>query len=313
MQHLWTWAGFLLLIGAMIAIDLGASRRRHTLLRMRSALIWSAIWVALSVAFGFFVWMTRGGVAAAQFFTGYVLEKSLSIDNLFVFLLVFAQFRVPSGEQHRVLTWGILGAVLLRGAMILGGIQLLHAFHPLAYVLGALLLWTGIRTFIQRPDRLDQPVLSERRLIRFLRRVVPFVPRYEEGRFLTREGGRRVGTMLLFVLIVVECLDALFAIDSIPAIFAVTDDPFLVFSSNILAVLGLRALFFVVADLLRRLQYLHYGLGLILALMGAKLCLADVVRIAPIWSLVTTLGILGITVAISLAVPRRQIPSFEAP
>jgi tellurite resistance protein TerC len=313
MQHLWTWAGFLLLIGAMIAVDLGASHRRHTTLPMRSALIWSAIWVALSVAFGFFVWMTRGGVAAAQFFTGYVLEKSLSIDNLFVFLLVFAQFRVPSGEQHRVLTWGILGAVLLRGVMILGGIQLLHAFHPLAYALGALLLWTGIRTFIQRPDRLDQPALSERRLIRFLQRVVPFVPRYEEGRFLSREGGRRVGTMLLFVLIVVECLDALFAIDSIPAIFAVTDDPFLVFSSNILAVLGLRALFFVVADLLRRLQYLHYGLGLILALMGAKLCLADVVRVDPIWSLVTTLGILGITVAISLAVPRRQIPSLEAP
>ena len=313
MLHPWTWAGFVLLIVAMIAVDLGASHRRHTALGMRPALVWSAIWVALSVAFGAFIWMTRGGAAAAQFFTGYVLEKSLSVDNLFVFLLVFAQFRVPSGEQHRVLTWGILGAVLLRGAMILGGIKLLHAFHPLAYVLGALLLWTGVRTFLQRPDRLDQPALSDRRLIRFLRRVVRFVPRYEGGRFFTREGGRRVGTMLLFVLVVVECLDALFAVDSIPAIFAVTDDPFLVFSSNILAVLGLRALFFVVADLLRRLRYLHYGLGLILALMGAKLCLADVVRIGPIWSLAGTLALLGITIAASLAAPRRALPSLEAP
>jgi TerC family integral membrane protein len=313
MLHPWTWAGFVLLIGAMIAVDLGASHRRHTSMSMRRALVWSAIWVAVSVAFGFFIWMTRGGAAAAQFFTGYVLEKSLSVDNLFVFLLVFAQFRVPSGEQHRVLTWGILGAVLLRGAMILGGIKLLHAFHPLAYVLGALLLWTGIRTFLQRPDRLDQPALSERRLTRFLRRVVPFVPRYDGGRFFTHESGRRVGTMLLFVLVVVECLDALFAIDSIPAIFAVTDDPFLVFSSNILAVLGLRALFFVVADLLRRLRYLHYGLGLILALMGAKLCLADVVRIDPIWSLAGTVAVLGSTIAASLVAPRRPLPSPETP
>ena len=311
MLHLWTWAAFVLLIVAMIAVDLGASHRRHISMSMRRALVWSAIWVAVSVAFGFFIWITRGGAAAAQFFTGYVLEKSLSVDNLFVFLLVFAQFRVPSGEQHRVLTWGILGAVLLRGAMILGGIKLLHAFHPLAYVLGALLLWTGIRTFLQRPDRLDQPALSERRLTRFLRRVVPFVPRYEGGRFFTQESGRRVGTMLLFVLVVVECLDALFAVDSIPAIFAVTDDPFLVFSSNILAVLGLRALFFVVADLLRRLRYLHYGLGLILALMGAKLCLADVVHIDPIWSLAGTVAVLGITIAVSLAAPRRPLSSPE--
>ena len=313
MLHLWTWAGFVVLLVAMIAVDLGASHRRHTSMGMGRALVWSAIWVAISVAFGFFVWMTRGGAAAAQFFTGYVLEKSLSIDNLFVFLLVFAQFRVPSGEQHRVLTWGILGAVLLRGAMILGGIRLLHAFHPLAYVLGALLLWTGIRTFLQRPERLDQPALPERRLVRFLRRVIRVVPRYEGGRFFTHEGGRRVGTMLLFVLVVVECLDALFAIDSIPAIFAVTDDPFLVFSSNILAVLGLRALFFVVADLLRRLRYLHYGLGLILALMGAKLGLADIVRIDPIWSLAGTLVVLGITIAASLATPRRPLPSLETP
>jgi len=313
MLHPWTWAGFVLLIAAMIAVDLGVSHRRHTALGMRPALAWSGLWVAISVAFGFFVWATRGGAAAAQFFTGYVLEKSLSVDNLFVILLVFAQFRVPSGEQHRVLTWGILGAVLLRGAMIIGGIGLLRTFHPLAYLLGALLLWTGIRTFMQRPERLDEPALAERRLIRFLKRVVPFVPRYEAGRFFTREGVRRVGTMLLFVLVVVECLDALFAIDSIPAIFAVTDDPFLVFSSNILAVLGLRALFFVVADLLRRLRYLHYGLGLILTLMGAKLCLAEVVRVAPVWSLAATLAILGITIAASLAAPRRPLPSLETP
>lgn len=313
MLHAWSWAGFVVLVVAMIAVDLGLSHRRHVTLGMQRALVWSAVWVGVSIAFGFFVWMSRGGPAAAQFFTGYVLEKSLSVDNLFVFLLIFAQFHVPPGEQHRVLTWGILGALLLRGAMILGGIKLLQLFHPLAYLLGALLVWTGIRTFLQRPDRLDQPALSERRLIRFLKRVVPFVPRYEGGRFFIQEGGRRVGTMLLFVLVVVECMDALFAVDSIPAIFAVTNDSFLVFSSNILAMLGLRALFFVVADLLRRLRYLHYGLGIILGLMGAKLCLADVLHVDPLWSLVGTLGILGLTVALSLAVPRRPLPSLEMP
>src|SRR5262249_9830844 len=199
------------------------------------------------------VWWLRGGEAAVQFYTGWLLEKSLSVDNLFLFLLIFARYRVPVAEQHRVLTWGVLGAIVLRTVLILAGIELIRAWHAVMYIFAAFLVWTGVRTLTVH----DAGEAGEGRFVRLVRRVVPLVPRSEGGRFFTRENGRRVGTLLLLVLIVVELSDVVFATDSLPAIFAITDDPFIIFTSNILAILGLRALFFAVGDLLRRLRYLR--------------------------------------------------------
>jgi tellurite resistance protein TerC len=295
------WSAFVGLVLVLVALDLGVHRNRHAALPPRQALAWSALWIGVAVAFGGFVYAIRGGDAAIAFYTGYVLEKSLSVDNLFVFLLLFRHFRVPPGEQHRVLTWGILGALLFRALLIFGGIELIHHYHFVIYAFAAFLVFTGVRTIMQ-PAAQEAPI-EEGRLVRVLRRILPLAPVYDGGRFFTVHNGRRVGTMLLLVLAVVETTDIFFAVDSIPAIFAVTDDPFIVFSSNILAILGLRALYFALADLLDRLRYLRYGLGTILILVGAKMSLSDLVHVPVLLSLAATLVILGVTIAASLLIP----------
>jgi tellurite resistance protein TerC len=291
------WSGFIALIVALIAIDLGAHRNQHTAMPTRSALIWSAVWIGVALAFGVFVWAHRGADDAIAYYTGYLIEKSLSVDNLFVFLLVFRQFGVPAGEQHRVLTWGIFGALIFRAALIVAGIDLIHRFHFVMYIFGAFLLYTGIRTML--PSKAKPPV-AEQWIVKLFRRLVPIEPTFDGGRFFTRRNGRRAGTLLLLVLFVIEVSDIFFAVDSIPAIFAISDDPFIVFSSNILALLGLRALYFAVSDLLERLRFLHYGLGAILIVVGLKMGLADVIKISPLISLVVTVGILAVTIGASL-------------
>jgi TerC family integral membrane protein len=271
--------------------------RRHAPSR-RSALAWTLAWVAVAIAFGAGVWAWRGRDAGVEFYTAYLLEKMLSVDNLFVFLIIFSRFGVPPEDRRRVLTWGILGAIAMRAVFIFAGIELMHATHAAAYAFGALLAWVGIKTLLHR-DEVGDPERSW--LVRAARRVVPMVPRYDGGRFVTRERGRRVGTLLLLVLIVVEASDAMFAIDSIPAVFAITDDPFLVLTSNLLALFGLRSLFFVVGDLLGRLRYLKHGLGVLLVIVGAKMLLGPLWHVPPIWSLAITCTVLLVTVVLSLA------------
>ena len=308
----WLWTGFTILVVVLIGIDLFVSRHRHKVMPVKTALAWSAFWIGISAVFGAGLWWLRGSEQGIQFFTGYLLEKSLSVDNLFVFLVIFQQFRVPAGEQHRVLTWGILGALVLRGLMIFAGVGLLHRYHWVLYVFGAFLVYTGVRTLVHKRD--EEPKLNEKsRLVRFLERVLPFAPRYEGGNFFTRENGKLTGTLLLLVLLVVEGTDLVFAIDSIPAVLAITSDPFIVFSSNILAILGLRALFFAVAALLERLRYLQLGLGFILVLIGAKMLIADLVTIPALISFAVTMGVLAVTIVASLLAPRRHVQPLSDP
>jgi tellurite resistance protein TerC len=298
------WIGFAALIVSLVALDLGLTHRRHERhqpMRPATALWWSLFWIGLSLAVGLGVWRFKGGDAAVEFYTGWLLEKALSVDNLFLFLLIFQRYRVPAAEQHRVLTWGVLGAIVLRAVMIFAGIRLIASWHAVIYVFAAFLVWTGLRTLFSSHEA-DK---GEGALLKLVRRVLPIVPRYDDGRFFTRENGRLVGTMLLFVLVVIELSDVLFATDSLPAIFAITDDPFIIFSSNILAVLGLRALFFAIGHLLKRLYYLRFGLGVLLVVIGGKMALGSFVHIPAVASLGATVIVLGVTVVASLL--HRQI------
>jgi TerC family integral membrane protein len=240
MEHgSWEWGGFLALVLALLALDLGVLNRKDHVIRPREALGWSALWIGLGLAFGAFVWARHGADSGLEYLTGYVIEKSLSVDNLFVFVVVFGSLGIPALYQHRVLFWGIVSALVLRGAMIAGGAALLHRFHGVIYVFGAFLVVTGAKLFLAREA---EPHPERSAAFRALRRVVPGTSRFDGHRFFTREAGRRVATPLFFALAVIEVTDVVFAVDSIPAIFAVTEDPFIVFTSNVFAILGLRSL-----------------------------------------------------------------------
>jgi len=304
MAHLGLWAGLFVLVIGAVALDLGVHRHQRRPLTLRAAIGWSLLWIALSLVYGGLVWWRRGSGAATEFYTAWLLEKSLSFNNLLVFLIVFTRFKVPDNQRHRVLTWGILGALILRGGMIVGGVRLLSLWHPVVYLFGAFLAYSGVRALVGGKEASED--LPNKRWVRALRRVLPIAPRFEGNHFfVSGEGGKRCGTMLLFALIVIELSDLMFAVDSIPAVLGVTNDMQIVFSSNVLAVLGLRALYSVVERLVARMQYLHYGIGVILILVGAKMCLDRVVHIPALIALAITLCILGVTAAVSLLTPRR--------
>jgi tellurite resistance protein TerC len=315
MAHLWLWGGLVVLVVGAVALDLGVHRHDKRPLTLRGAIGWSLLWIALSLGFGAIVWWRRGAEAGTQFYTAWLLEKSLSFDNLMVFLLVFQRFRVPDGERHRVLTWGILGALVLRGCMIVGGVRLLHFWHPVIYLFAAFLAYSGVRTLVS--DGEQSADLPNKRWVRALRRVLPISPRYEGSRFFVggADGGH-CGTMLLFALIVIELSDLMFAVDSIPAVLGVTNDLQIVFSSNVLAVLGLRALYSVVERLVSKLRFLRFGIGAILILVGAKMALDRVVHIPPLIALCVTVAILAATAAASLATkpsPKATGPTPPSP
>jgi tellurite resistance protein TerC len=268
------WAGFTLFILAMLALDMGLLQRRRREVSTRAALLWSAVWIGLALAFNAGIYACFGPQKALEFLTGYLIEKALSIDNIFVFLVIFSYFRVPLDCQQRVLLWGVLGALVMRGLFILAGAALLHAFHWILYLFGGFLLLTGVRLATQRSDE----VHPERNpLVRFFQRLLPTAPGYHESCFLVRQQprGRWQATPLLMVLLVIESTDLVFALDSIPAIFAVTRDPFIVFTSNIFAILGLRALYFLLAGVIEKFHYLKVGLGLVLAFVGIKMLVAE--------------------------------------
>lgn len=292
------WVIFSAVIAAMLTIDLGVVHRHAHVVSIREALLWSAVWITIALLFNVGLYFWRGPGPALEFLTGYLIEKSLSVDNLFVFLLIFSYFRVPAQYQHQVLFWGILGALVLRFAFIFVGVALIKQFHWILYVFGAFLIFTGVKLALEK----DKEVHPERNpVLKLFRRFMPVTDRYDGGRFFVRQAGRLLATPLFIVLLVVETTDVIFAVDSIPAIFAITLDPFIVYSSNAFAILGLRALYFALAGLLRLFAHLHYGLAAILVFVGVKMLIADLYKIPIGIALGVVAGILALSILASLA------------
>ncbi len=296
------WVGFNLFVLVLLALDLGVFHRKAHAVSVKEGLIWSAVWIGLALLFNLGVWVWQGPQVGLEFFTGYLIEKSLSVDNIFVFVLLFTAFGVPAASQHRVLFWGILGALVLRGTLILAGAALLQQFHWIFYLFGAFLVFTGVKMALHR-DEEQHP--ENNPLARWLGRVVPMTQEYHGTRFFVQSAGRRLATPLLLVLAVVESTDIVFAFDSIPAVFAVTQDPFIVYTSNIFAILGLRSLYFVFAGAMAQFHYLKLGLAAILVFVGAKMLIADVYEIPIALSLVVIATLLALAVGASLARARR--------
>ena len=299
------WLGFTALIALLLFLDLGVLNRRSHVLSTKEAAAWSGGLVTLAMAFCAFLWYREGSRYGLEFLTGYLIELSLSVDNLFVFILVFQYFRVPAALQPKVLKWGILGALIMRAIMIGAGALLLQRFHWIIYVFGAILIITGIRMFKTGGEHDIEP--ENNPLVRLARRVLPFSKSYDGDRFFTRTRTRKLATPLLLVLLVVEWTDLVFAIDSIPAVYGITRDPFIVYSSNIFAILGLRALFFLLAGVMDKFHLLKPGVALILVFVGLKMVASHWVH-PPVWvSLVVIGGILAGAVGLSLTFPPKQV------
>ena len=303
---LWLWAGFNLFVLGMLAVDLGIFHRQAHAVSMREAGTWSAVWIALALIFNLGVWKFLGPQPGVEFLTGYLIEKSLSIDNIFVIALLFAYFKVPGEYQHRVLFWGILGALVMRAAFILAGAALLERFHWIIYLFGGFLVLTGIKMAFA-PEHGVEPERNP--VVRLVRRLMPVTAEFRGASFFVREGGRRAATPLFLVLVMVEFTDLVFAVDSIPAIFAVTRDPFLVYTSNVFAILGLRSLYFLLAGVMHKFEYLKLGLAAILVFVGAKMALVDWVKVPTVLSLGVIAAILALAVAASLFKARRVAAS----
>src|SRR5262245_7468707 len=300
-DRLFLWIVFNIFVLGMLTVDLGVFHRKAHAVTNREATTWCLVWVTLAIVFnaGIYIWL--GPEKALEFFTGYLIEYSLSVDNLFIFILIFSYFAVPKSYQHRVLFWGILGALIMRGAFIGSGALLLHHFHWAIYLFGAFLVFTGVKMLLKeettvRPE--DNP------LIKLLRRVMPLSPSYQGQKFFVREKLGWAATPLLVVLLVVESTDLIFAVDSVPAIFAVSADPFIVYTSNVFAILGLRSLYFLLAGVIDLFVYLRYGLGLVLGFVGLKMMLVDIYKIPIGISLAVVAGILLTSVMASF-VPRQ--------
>jgi tellurite resistance protein TerC len=297
------WVALAVLILGMLALDLFVFHRDAHEVSLREAALFSGIWIGMGLAFGGLVFAFLGAQAGGEYLAGYVIEKSLSIDNVFVFAMIFGYFAVPAKYQHRLLFWGVFGAIVFRAVFIAAGAALLDAFHWMIYGFGILLLLTGWRMWTHRNEHtLD---LDKNRILRLVRRLVPITPEYRGQRFFVREGGKWIATPLFAVLVVIESSDIMFAIDSIPAIFAVTDDAFIVFASNAFAILGLRSLYFLLAGMLDRFTYLKAGLAALLVFAGVKILLTDVYKM-PVWlSLGIIVAILAVSVGASLWANRR--------
>jgi tellurite resistance protein TerC len=269
MEHsIWAWVGFNVFILIMLSIDLGLFNREAHSVTYKEATTWSIVWITLALIFNAGIFNYLGSQKGLEFLTGYLIEKSLSVDNLFVFLLIFSYFKVPSKYQHRVLFWGVLGALIMRAVMIFLGAALINNFHWIIYVFGAFLVYTGIKMFTQKETEIHP---EENPMLRLVTRFVPITRHYEEEKFFTRVNGRIHGTLLLMVLVIVEATDLVFAVDSIPAIFAVTRDTFIVYTSNVFAILGLRSLYFLLAGVIEKFHYLKVGLAIVLTFIGVKM------------------------------------------
>lgn len=288
------WAGFNLFVLILLAIDLILFNKKPHEISIKESLIWSGVWIAISLLFNLFVFFWHGHDAALQFLTGYIIEKSLSVDNLFVFLLIFSYFKVSPKYQHKVLFWGILGALVMRGALILLGAALIERFQWILYVFGALLVYTGAKMALQKEQAQVHP---ERNIVvRFFKKFFPVTPGYHEEKFFIRINHKEYATLLFVVLIVIETTDLVFALDSIPAIFAITTDTFIVYTSNVFAILGLRSLYFALAGMMDLFYYLRHGLSIVLSFIGLKMLLADFIH----FPITIALGVVAMVLAISV-------------
>ncbi len=277
----------------MLALDLGVFHRKAHTISLKEALIWSAVWIALALIFNVGVFLIGGADTGTQFLTGYLVEKSLSVDNIFIFVLLFTYFAVPANDQHRILFWGVLSALVMRGVLIGLGSVLLESFHWIIYLFGAFLIFTSFRMAFQKKAYLEP---EKNPLIRLVRRAIPITEDSGKGHFCVRRDGRLLATPMLLVLVVIETMDLIFAIDSVPAVFAITDDPFIVYTSNVFAMLGLRSLYFVFAGIIDKFYYLKAALAVILAFVGIKMLATDIVHI-PAWA-----SLLVIAVVLAVAV-----------
>src|SRR5687768_8898141 len=294
------WIIFSVFVLGMLALDLGVFNRKAHEVRMKEAVTWSIVWVALSLAFNWWIYHKFGSQKALEFLTGYLIEKALSVDNIFVFVVLFASFAVPKIYQHRVLFWGVLGALLMRAIFIGLGAALVSRFHWIMYVFGVILIYTGIKLMKEGEA---EPHPERNPIYKFARRLMPATPEYHGKHFVIMKEGRRYATPLLLVLIAIEATDVVFAVDSIPAIFAITTDPFIVYTSNIFAILGLRNLYFVVAGFMEKFHYLKVGLAFVLLFVGAKMLIMDFYKIPIVVSLGVVAGILVLSVVISVLKP----------
>lgn len=302
------WSIFGVIVFVLLALDLGVFHRKAHEVKMKEALIWSAVWIGVALLFNLGVYFAKGKELGVQFLAGYLLEKSLSVDNLFVFLLIFNYFHLPARYQHEVLFWGIIGALVFRAIFIVCGLSLLHYFSWMIYVFGAILVWTGAKLAFEK----DKKVEPEKNVfVKAFRRFFPFTHDYHEGKFFVKLNGVLYATPLIVILLVVESTDIVFAVDSIPAILAISRDPFVVYTSNVFAILGLRALYFALAQLMKLFHHLHYGLSLILVLIGIKMLIAHFFHVPTAIALGVILFILTMSVVASIIWPQSPERSKE--
>jgi tellurite resistance protein TerC len=305
----WLWVGFSLFILLMLSLDLGLFNRKAHTIKYREAAIWSAVWVSLAAIFASLVFIYQGTTRGLEFVTGYLIELSLSVDNLFVFLLIFSYFKVPARFQHRVLFWGVMGALVMRLTLIFVGATLINRFHWIIYIFGAFLVYTGIKMFRQQ-DTDIQPESNP--VVKLVTRFIPITHHYDEQKFFTRINGKLTGTLLLLVLVIVEVTDLVFAVDSIPAIFAITRDTFIVYTSNVFAILGLRSMYFLLAGVVEKFHYLKMGLAIVLTFIGTKMLVFAVGLHIPIWiSLIFVAVVLISSVVASLIWPKEADLDIE--
>lgn len=305
----WPWVGFGVFVVAMLVLDLGVFHRKSHVVGVKEALLWTGMWVSLALLFNAGVWYWMGGQRGLEFLTGYVIELSLSVDNLFVFLLIFAYFRVPAQFQHKVLFWGIIGALVMRLMFIGAGIALIEKFHWIIYVFGGILVISGIKMALDK----DKEVHPEKNpVLRLFRSIIPVSPHYHEDRLTTRLNGRLMATPLLVVLVAIETADLVFAVDSVPAVLAITREPFIVYTSNVFAILGLRSMFFALAGVMRLFCYIHYGLSAVLVFVGLKMLVSNFYKIPTVASLLVVSSILLIAIVASLVRAAQQRKSMSA-
>jgi tellurite resistance protein TerC len=303
-HELLLWAGFLVGILCLLALDLIVFNRRPHEIRIKESLLWSGFWIALSLLFNVGVYYFLGHEYALQFLTGYLIEKSLSVDNLFVFLLIFSYFKVPAKYQHKVLFWGIIGALIMRGALIVVGVSLIRQFHWILYFFGLFLVFTGVKMALRRAEEEVHP--EKNIVVRFFRKIFKVTPGYHNEKFFVKTPGGRFATLLFVVLIVIETTDLIFATDSIPAVFAISQDPFIVFTSNVFAILGLRSLYFALAGLMDMFHYLRVGLSIVLSFIGLKMLLMDILPIHIGIALGVVALVLTISIIASIVRAKRQ-------
>jgi tellurite resistance protein TerC len=302
-ESLILWTVFNLFVLGMLALDLGVFHRKSHEVGVKEALTWTCVWITLAMLFNLFIYYYFDKEKAVEFFTGYLIEKSLSIDNIFVMIMIFSYFKVPTKYQHKVLFWGILGALVMRVIFILVGIELIHSFHWLIYIFGAFLVFTGIKMLTSGDIKLEP---EKNPLVKLARRVFPFTSTYEGDKFFVKRDSKRWATPLFLVVILIEATDLIFAVDSIPAILAISDDSFIVYTSNVFAILGLRSLYFAMAGVEKYFQYLKYGLSAILIFVGTKMCIADLYKIPVDLSLIIIVFILAIAMIASVAFKKAE-------